>query len=217
MKSYRWLFWTLAVGGLILDQSSKYLIFRALYDAESERGGEVSLVDGVFKLEANYVEDPRIPKFWSTEDGLLTRLRTWSSNHIPVVNHGALFGIGGRDDKGHDLNQLFAIISVAAALCIAFFSTRPGIAQDRFLCFALGLILAGTLGNFYDRLVFHGVRDFLHWYKWYDWPVFNVADCCLVVGAGTLLIHAFFAPEPVEQPAKPQQLAVEEAAAITQN
>ena len=65
---------------------------------------------------------------------------------------------------------------------------------------ALGLILAGTVGNLYDRLVFNGVRDFLHFY-YVEWPVFNFADCCLVVGAGLLLVQAMFAPphrgEPV--------------------
>jgi signal peptidase II len=52
------------------------------------------------------------------------------------------------------------------------------------------LILAGTLGNLYDRLVFDGVRDFLHFYL-IDWPVFNIADCCLVCGAFLLLAQAF--------------------------
>ena len=54
------------------------------------------------------------------------------------------------------------------------------------------MILAGTLGNFFDRMIFHGVRDFLYFY-WFEWPVFNVADCMLVVGEGLLLFQAFTA------------------------
>ena len=65
---------------------------------------------------------------------------------------------------------------------------RP--AGDGWLCTALGLILAGTLGNLFDRVVFGGVRDFLYFY-WIEWPVFNVADCFLVCGAGLLLLQAF--------------------------
>ena len=59
------------------------------------------------------------------------------------------------------------------------------------VCIALGLILGGTLGNFYDRVVFNGVRDFLHWNYLFDWPVFNLADSCLVCGACLLLLQAF--------------------------
>ena len=66
-----------------------------------------------------------------------------------------------------------------------------GAARDLWVCMALGLILAGTLGNLYDRVVFNGVRDFLHWNYLFDWPVFNVADSCLVCGAGLLLLQAF--------------------------
>ena len=44
----------------------------------------------------------------------------------------------------------------------------------------------------------HGVRDFLYWYKWVDWPVFNVADICLVCGASMLLLEAVFAKAPSE-------------------
>ena len=88
-------------------------------------------------------------------------------------------------------NIVFAIVSVLAALGIIYWSSRPAMARDITLCIALGLILGGTLGNLYDRVVFGGVRDFLHWYK-PEWPVFNVADCCLVCGAGLLLFEAFF-------------------------
>ncbi len=49
-------------------------------------------------------------------------------------------------------------------------------------------------------MVFHGVRDFLHWNYLFDWPVFNLADCCLVCGAGLLLLQAFgSAPAPADQ------------------
>src|SRR5262249_9278641 len=93
-------------------------------------------------------------------------------------------------------NNGFAVISILAAGAIAFWSRQRATARDLRLCTALGLILGGTLGNLYDRVVFGGVRDFLHWNYLFDWPVFNVADCCLVCGAGLLLLQAF-ATHPV--------------------
>jgi hypothetical protein len=86
---------------------------------------------------------------------------------------------------------MFAVISLVAAAGIGWWSMTSATVKDRWLCVALGLILAGTLGNLYDRLVFNGVRDFLHWDFLYNWPVFNLADCCLVFGAGLLIIQAF--------------------------
>ena len=68
--------------------------------------------------------------------------------------------------------------------------SRQTTARDWALCAALGLILAGTVGNLYDRIVFNGVRDFLFFHL-IEWPVFNVADCCLVCGAFLLLGQAF--------------------------
>jgi len=96
-------------------------------------------------------------------------------------------------------NGGFAVISLLAALAIVYWCSQKTTARDRWLCSALGLILAGTLGNLYDRLVFGGVRDFIHWDYFFNWPVFNVADCCLVCGACLLLIQAF-SPQPASQP-----------------
>ena len=84
-------------------------------------------------------------------------------------------------------------VSIAAAIAIAIWSFRREAATDRTLSIALGMILGGTLGNLYDRAVFHGVRDFMHW-RMPEWPVFNVADCLLVCGAGLLLLQAFLTP-----------------------
>jgi lipoprotein signal peptidase len=220
--SYLWLFAILAVVGLAADQGSKYGIFTWLYadgpranepwlgdyvietdhrpDSPAYPGGttrRVELVEGVFSLTAMHTNRA------DDGDGILSALRTVSGPNLPHVNHGALFGHDFRFSP-ETSNTLFAVVSLLAAAAIVYWSTRPATRADRALCIALGLILAGTLGNFYDRVVFGGVRDFLHWYKFVNWPVFNIADCCLVCGAGLLLVHALFTSEEpvVEKPAE---------------
>ena len=58
---------------------------------------------------------------------------------------------------------------------------------------ALALIMAGALGNCYDRLVFGHVRDFVHFHVdaiGFDCAIFNFADNMLVAGAVTLVLYA---------------------------
>ena len=190
-RSYRGLLWGLALFGATLDQVTKYGVFRWLHDNPSENGvpyqgivmqGERVVVPGAFKLLAQFTGDQ--------EQGtdLLATLRTLSHSASPKVNQGALFGLGG--EYAHLANAVFAGVSIVAAIAIIYWSTRRTTARDWSLCAALGLILAGTLGNLYDRIVFHGVRDFLYFHL-IEWPVFNVADCCLVCGAFLLLAQAF--------------------------
>jgi lipoprotein signal peptidase len=197
-RSYRWLFVSLAVIGLSTDLISKYGVFRWLYrggELTHGVGNQVEVVPGWFRLIAQFDHDT------PTCDCSLSILQTWSAPVMPRVNHGALFGLG-QSRKGL-ANGFFAVVSALAAIAILVWGTRRSTAHEKGLMAALGLILGGTIGNFYDRVVFGGVRDFLYFYK-IEWPVFNIADCCLVVGAGLLLVQAIFVtpPQP-ETPAAP--------------
>ena len=58
----------------------------------------------------------------------------------------------------------------------------------------LSLILGGAIGNLWDRVTSHRVVDFLLFYIGkYQWPAFNVADSCICIGAGLLLLDTWLA------------------------
>jgi lipoprotein signal peptidase len=197
------MFWGLATLGVVADQVSKYRVFHWLYNDGD--GGEFEIIPGVFKLYTRFTARQE------TGAGLLAHLRSWGGDGLPQVNQGALFGLG----NGHKeiANAVFAGISIVAALAILYWGTRRATGRDGVLSIALGLILAGTLGNLYDRLVFGGVRDFLYFY-WIEWPVFNVADCCLVCGAFLLLVQAFWVRPATEQPALTETVKRGEPASV---
>jgi signal peptidase II len=59
---------------------------------------------------------------------------------------------------------------------------------------ALSLILGGAMGNLWDRATSGRVIDFLLvYYKQYQWPVFNLADSAIVIGASLLVLEILFA------------------------
>lgn len=193
-RSFHRLLWTLAILALTIDIGSKYAAFQVLGRSET---GERVVVEGAFKLIAQFTDQPIESGTWREP------LQAWNGPTLPRVNHGALFGLG--NTGGFTSNGLFMIVSVVAAAIIAGWSFRGTATKDGVLCAALGLILGGTLGNLFDRIIFHGVRDFLY-FHWFEWPVFNVADCCLVCGAGLLVIQAIWPTKTTtiksESPAK---------------
>ncbi|MGH2539175.1 MAG: signal peptidase II [Actinomycetota bacterium] len=97
---------------------------------------------------------------------------------------------GGAFSLGQDLPWFFVIatISVSAVIVLtAFRHTKPVTAV------ALGLVLGGALGNLTDRIVrgpgFSGhVVDFIDLQVW---PVFNLADSAIVIGALVLAFRSF--------------------------
>jgi signal peptidase II len=88
-------------------------------------------------------------------------------------NNGAAFSFG------HGLGTFFLLFAAGAALVIVYVYRRvpPGEWLTRV---ALGLVLGGAVGNAFDRLLTSSVTDFI---DVRIWPVFNVADSCIVVGA----------------------------------
>lgn len=58
---------------------------------------------------------------------------------------------------------------------------------------AIAFVLGGAIGNLIDRVVLGYVVDFIHVY-WKDshFPIFNIADCSITLGAILLLVDAFF-------------------------
>jgi signal peptidase II len=192
-RTYRALLFSLAAVTFVADQASKYGVFNALHE-DGRRSGEKELIPGAFKLFVQF--DPEAPP---SENPLVK----WNGPVQPRVNHGALFSLGGQFKA--DANKFFGGVSILAATAIIIWGSRRSAATDKWLCTALGLILGGTLGNLFDRVTFGGVRDFLYFYL-IDWPVFNIADCGLVVGACLLLLQAVFgkAKEPQVAPATAQ-------------
>ena len=90
-----------------------------------------------------------------------------------VRNRGAAFGILKNQLPLFIFTALFAVVLIF--LVISKKKERPLI-----LNISLGLILAGAIGNLIDRLFLGYVVDFI---DFRIWPVFNVADSAITVGA----------------------------------
>lgn len=85
----------------------------------------------------------------------------------------------------------FYIISTIALIVMTYFLWKTD-KKETLQRFALALLIAGTIGNFIDRLMFQYVRDFLDFIIFgYDFPIFNVADISLNVAIGLLILEAF--------------------------
>jgi signal peptidase II len=111
-------------------------------------------------------------------------------------NTGALWGFGASLPGS---SMIFAGLSVVAALVIFYYLFILGAAASRVLTIALGLIMAGAMGNCFDRLWFGYVRDFVHFHIDainFDCAIFNFADNMLVIGALTLVIYALRPEKP---------------------
>lgn len=81
-----------------------------------------------------------------------------------------------------------AALASAAAVAVLTYFFRTQRSDDRILG-ACALLLAGITGNLTDRIRLGHVIDFIHAHAGdYHWPTFNVADACICVGAGLLIL-----------------------------
>lgn len=102
-------------------------------------------------------------------------------------NPGIAFGMLNNGN----VKWLLVTISVGAIVVVAFYMTRTS-SKNRLLLWSLALLAAGISGNLVDRVRMGRVIDFiLIYYKDYQWPVFNVADTAITIGAALMAIELF--------------------------
>ena len=85
----------------------------------------------------------------------------------------------------------FYIITIVALIAMWMFYQHAK-ESDVITRYGLVLMMAGTVGNFIDRLCFQYVRDFIDFIIFgYDFPVFNIADMALCIGVFFIIIDIF--------------------------
>lgn len=86
---------------------------------------------------------------------------------------------------------LFTALALVVSAAIVIWLRRLDAVQQRRLAAALTLVMGGALGNVIDRIRQGYVVDFIvaHWDAHY-FPAFNVADSCITLGAGLLILDA---------------------------
>ena len=114
-----------------------------------------------------------------------------------VLNSGAVFGLGSNQ---RPLLLFLTIIAIIIASWAFAFHLKE---EERWPQISLGLVVAGGIGNLYDRLIYGRVRDFLYLFPTKElplglqWPggspelfpwIFNIADVLLIIGMGILLL-----------------------------
>ncbi len=100
-----------------------------------------------------------------------------------VKNSGAAWGM--LSDRTWLLISATAVVMLICIALLLKYGTR-----NKLLFWAMIFVLSGGIGNMIDRIFRGGsVVDFLHFSFWPQFPVFNIADCAIVLGACLLVLY----------------------------
>lgn len=125
----------------------------------------------------------------------------WLHHHITLQrtdNAGAFLSLGDSlsGPMRYILLNILPLLAVLFGLYYVF--TKPNI--NRTTLIAIILIIAGGLGNLYDRMVFGSVTDFAYInFGLFQTGIFNVADMCIMAGTFMIILHAWFKKKPEEE------------------
>ncbi len=113
-------------------------------------------------------------------------------------NTGAAFSLFA-DSPSHWKTAMLIGFSLVAMVIVSVLLWRQSHALT-ITGLAFSLILGGAVGNLWDRVASGRVVDFLLFYvKSYQWPVFNLADSAIVVGASLLVLEILFHKSSTDQ------------------
>lgn len=106
------------------------------------------------------------------------------ADFVYVKNTGAAFSILSNNTW---LLSGISVVFVIAVLVYKIIARPKGVVLN----LALALFFAGALGNAIDRIAYGYVVDFIS-IKWFNFPVFNIADMAIVLGAVVAVIYVIF-------------------------
>lgn len=115
-------------------------------------------------------------------------------NWTLAFNSGAAFSFlaGGSGWQRWFFVVLACVICTVLAVWLARTARR-----DWRTALPLALVIGGALGNMIDRLHAAAVTDFIDvYFRQWSYPVFNLADCAITVGAVLLIVFGLFAGKP---------------------
>lgn len=137
-------------------------------------------------LSALFLVADQITKWYIANNFTLTETKPFIDGLIDLTyvhNKGGAWGLM----EGHTwvlLSLTFFIMIICVTLLI-----KEGF-KKKLVFFSVCLILSGGIGNMIDRIFRGGnVVDFIHLHFMPTFPVFNIADCAVCIGAGLLLLH----------------------------
>jgi len=109
-------------------------------------------------------------------------------NIVMVWNYGVSFGMFNHQSAENALLLSGIAVVISFILLVWMFAST-----DKYASLGLALAIGGAFGNIIDRVRFGAVIDFMDIHAYgFHWPAFNVADSCIVVGIGIVIIQAVF-------------------------
>jgi signal peptidase II len=111
---------------------------------------------------------------------------------VKAKNYGVSFSLFNNIKNGHIILSTVAItITLVVFIALHLSKTKP-------MLIATSLIVAGSIGNIYDRITIGAVRDFLYFHiNDYYWPAFNFADSVIFIGVAILIISDIIKPKKI--------------------
>ncbi|MCE9507704.1 MAG: signal peptidase II [Alphaproteobacteria bacterium] len=163
---------------ILADQYTKWLVIDTVVSMDKHAGS------GFFSW---LLTQKKIEFFINERETFKTVALTPFLNFVMVWNQGISFGM--LDTNSPHMPLVFISISAMASLLMLIWLA---LATQGMQAFSLMLIIGGALANVMDRVRFGAVADFIDLHAGaYHWPAFNLADSCIVLGAGIMVICTF--------------------------